>query len=231
MFHKTLIFLLSMFLISMASAVTLDIGLNLSADNGAEIYIDTIPIIVTQAVVEDNAVALTNPSWTNGNLIVNATGLVNHTSGSVKSSQFPRLTTDTDEKKVFASSLTGVTGSYTFPVDNCENIGNIKHGSSLYQRGSYTCANNQVTITLTSVSNGDELTIEYGCSTFTRLGFNLIMILTSLAVVVFVLVFLFREGWENVTIAKVIIAFVAIVFSLVLWLAAGQNLGGACPVS
>lgn len=67
-----------------------------------------------------------------------------------------------------------------------------------------------------------------GCSFYYRTGAMLIMIFSSLAIIGFSIFYLMKDGWEGITIAKIIIMFIGIISALVLWQQIGQNLGSAC---
>lgn len=237
-----LVLLLSIFtimaMVTSVNAVKLDLGTNMSI-SGVEMYIDNPAVYVDSVIVNDtgctDTICLYNASWTNGNLQVNATSLINWTTGNVLSSQFPRFSSSDDFGATFASSLSAVTGTYNFPVDTCDTIGNIIHKSggavvNTYQTGGYTCSNNRVSLVF-APSNGDTLEISYGCSSTAKLGFNLIMILSALAVVAFVIIYIrWKDGFENLEVKDYLILFTGITLAVVFWLTAGQSLGGACGV-
>ena len=233
----TLLFLsvISISLLSMASAVTLDIGTNLT--NGTiSLYVDSVPVIVTQAVVGDNDINLTNPSWSNGELSVSKTGVLSFNSGYTQTSTFPRFSSASAESKTFATGIGTVVADYTFNVNTCESIGNIVQKSSSgatkasFQKGGYTCSNNQVSLVL-SVANGDTLSITYGCSSMANTGFQLIMLFSGLGIIAFVIFFVYRKGLGNMSLGDIVIVAIGVITSVIFWSVAGQTLGGACPVS
>jgi hypothetical protein len=229
-----ILLVLGLFVIPLSSAVTLDIGTNLT-NNTMSVYVDTIPLIVTEAVVGDTEINLTNPSWTSSGLTVNHTGTLTFRTNTLTSS-FPRFSSDGLESKTFANGIGSLTSSYLFNVDRCDTIGNIIHKSSdgsvkaTFQKGSYTCSNKQVRLTL-SVANADTLSIVYGCSSMTNVSYKLIMLFAGLGILAFVIFFVYRKGLGNITMGDIVLMFIGIITSVVMWTVAGQNLGGACPVS
>lgn len=225
---------------SLASAVTLDLGTNLSI-NGAEVYVDTIALRVDQAIVNDtgceDTICLYNASWQNGNLIVNHTGLINWTSGAIKTSEFTRLTTDTAESKVFAQSNPIFTTQVTISVDNCNSIGNINHKGSdgtaktSFQQGDYTCSNNQAILNLNNVANGDTIAIFYGCDSNTRMSFGLIMLFFALSIVSIVIYIGYQGIYgDGITLNQVLIGAIVVIVGVIFWQTSGQNLGTYCPI-
>jgi hypothetical protein len=73
------------------------------------------------------------------------------------------------------------------------------------------------------------ITIESGCNSFTRTGYLIVMTFASLILVYFLGSFAwnsYKEG--SIDIGKLIIVFITIIVSLVLWTASGQNLGNSC---
>ena len=150
------------------------------------------------------------------------------------------FTSSSGSSKAIASNLTNsISTNLVFNVDTCDNIGNIyykPYGSAQvkYSRGSYTCANNVVnlgSVTINPSSSSNTITIEYACSIFTRLGYSLIMIFSSIAILGASIYYLFKDGIEGFSLEKVMMCGIILTVGVVLWMATGQNLGGSCPVT
>lgn len=82
-----------------------------------------------------------------------------------------------------------------------------------------------------NLENGaNELVIEYICSSFTLLGFNLIGLLSALAVLSIAVGFVMLRWRNGDTNAKdMIFLFVMIIIAVVLYLSVAQIIGAACP--
>lgn len=150
----------------------------------------------------NGSVACSNINSCNGNINITLTPnnysyvLDNFNLTEGVSRQFSPVwfTASSNTQKRIASNLTqNVNVPLIFNVDNCDTIGNIyltpKDSAKItYQRGSYSCSNNQVTISSAQLNPSTEsnvIDIEYSCSTFTRTGFNLVMIFASLLIIIF----------------------------------------------
>jgi hypothetical protein len=129
-------------------------------------------------------------------------------------------------------------------VRDCKNIGNIKQTSPsgytiTYQNGfytkDYTCENNVVTIEnvlLEPSSESNEFEITYDCDTFTKMGYNLIALLSALAILSIAIGFVwvrYQRGDANAN--DLIFLFVMLIIAITLYLSVTQIIGGACPVS
>ena len=105
----------------------------------------------------------------------------------------------------------------------------LDHQALVYSDGSVdTNLVGPHTITLDS---GEWVQIEDICSTFTGASFTLIMLLSAMGIVVFVLVYGYRKWEEGIDTKDLLIVFIGVIVSVILWQLAGQNLGGTCPVS
>lgn len=141
-----------------------------------------------------------------------------------------------DTEKHIASNLTDtIDATILFNVYSCDSIGNINYVSELgttktYQRGSYTCSDNVVTLNLDSIdsaTSSNVLTIEYACSSFTMVGYRLIIIIGALILVIFLV---YNIKTDGITLGKLLVLFITIIVAVVLWQASGQIAGGSCGV-
>jgi hypothetical protein len=125
------------------------------------------------------------------------------------------------------TSLTDSNGATYSVSSNSVNLGIQDSYGIVYLSHDSTCPYPQTL-------NGEgicEYAVETGCSTLTRTGYSLVMILSALALLVFVFVTAyngFKEG--SVSVGQLITLFVVIIVCLALWISSGQNLGGSCGV-
>lgn len=243
------LFLFVLLIVPLVNAVTLDIGTNLT--NGTtSVYVNTIPLVVSIAEVTNNSILLTNTSWTNGDLIVNHTGLINVSSGNILSSQFGSITSSTQTaiqkiivvKTSLNSNLTGV--SLSFPVQSCSLAGYINYTNSLTNTridpDNYVCSNNRATITgLTLQSNlaTNTILVQYnggGLSTCSILNEQYTQFLPWLAIILIVavggLVFLifFNGGFEldSINLPAIVIGVFLVGFLVVITMVVISAIGG-----
>jgi hypothetical protein len=153
----TLLFLsvISISLLSMASAVTLDLGLNITnSTEGVLLQVDTVPITVD--VVDNtaaNQVNLTNPSWTSSGLTVNYTGVLTFSSGNTLTSSFPRLTTNTETSRIITSGIQqNITTTLSLTGVDCDTLGTVNYTSgdgsqTRFDIEDYTCTGTTATFT------------------------------------------------------------------------------------
>jgi len=233
----TALVLIALAIMPMTLGLTLSPTTTLNATlTNASVTVISQSIVVDAAVVTDYGVELHNVSYTNGELTITYTEIVNHTTANtnVDTANFIRITSSSDESKTFSSSLLDYNAEVTFNVNNCENIGKITHvgsaGSVEYYSSDYTCSSNQVTLTLTDVGDGDTLAIEYACSRFTILGYRLIILLSALAIISFIAYTVYKEGLNGLTLGKIIVLAVTIIVAVVMWVATGQQASASCGV-
>lgn len=128
-----------------------------------------------------------------------------------------------------------ITVPVIFNVYDCNTVGNIRYTSddgsqtSLYQRGDYTCNNNQVTLTLTldSSTSSNELEIEYACSSYVLIGYRLILIFSALMLLAYVILY---ARIEQLSMQQILMLFIVIIVGVVLWQVTGQLAGSSCGV-
>jgi len=150
--------------------------------------------------------------------------------------------TSTNRKSIASGLAISIIGNIRVNAD-CSSLTKITYTpnggtSTVYERGNARnlCSNNQIlleSVIINPSSSSNKVELEFGCSVFTRTGYMLVMLLSSLALLVIVLVFVYKKYRDgDVTIADFIILFIIIIVCLILWTASGQNLGGSCgPVA
>jgi hypothetical protein len=149
------------------------------------------------------------------------------------------FSSSTDTEKHVASNLTEpISIQVNFDVATCESLGAIRYKSDTgaysqdFYPSDYSCNNNVVTInsvTIETASNSNEFLIEYGCNSIQRAGYLIVMIFASLILVLFCSYFVWKSYQEGeINIGTLIMFFITIIVSLVLWTASGQNLGNSC---
>lgn len=152
----------------------------------------------------------------------------------VSRSNFPlTFNSQSQFRKTISSSIVPVNNLPVIFSATCNNIGNVYYtdttGSRTRFDGDNFCANEQLTFTtLSNLGQGASFDLEYGCDTFAETGFSLIMILSSLAILVFMLTFIYRKGIAEIEIGDIVILAIGVIITVVFWNVAGQNLGGAC---
>lgn len=237
-----LLALVALLLFPLVSAVTLDSGtvLNTSVSNSSMTF-PTVTVYVDQVTVTPTTILLYNSSFTNGNLIANISTTLNWSTvnRNLASNLIAYLSTDSASTKKITTSVThSFNTTFTFTVESCNSVGNIRYVSNgaavdrTFQKGSYTCSNNKVTLPSLLMEPGTStITLDYSCSQETNIGFRLIMIFLAIGIFGVVAFIVYNNGIEVLNVQTLLVLFIFIVVGSVVYLTAGQNLGAVCPVS
>jgi len=151
------------------------------------------------------------------------------------------FSSSSDTSKHIASNLTDTVNiTVVINVLSCENAGTITYTSDsgaythTYLRGKYDCNNNQATLNIDGIeqaTGSNELLIEYGCNSFTRIGYSLVMLFASIMLVLGISMFIWKKYQDgDITVGDLVILFIVIIVSVTLWLTSGQILGASCGV-
>lgn len=157
----------------------------------------------------------------------------------------PTNTTYTTDSVTFHVSLNENASQVRFTINNGATNFTMSTTNNLNFTYAYSGLSNGTSYTFrvfandTNGNRNDTMTVTFFvslpatniCDTFTTTGFRLIMLFAALAIVVFIIAYMRLNGLKGITLGGVIIVFVGVIVGLVLWQAAGQNLGAYCPVS
>ena len=143
-----------------------------------------------------------------------------------------------NEVKHITNSLQdSITSNIIFNVASCDQTGKITYTTdsgikTIYQKGDYDCSNNQASLTLVvepSMSS-NILEIEYGCDSMAKSGFFILILFIGLAIPFSIFVIVHNKGWENLEVGDFVWMLIVISIGTVVYLNAGQILGGTCGV-
>jgi hypothetical protein len=203
------------------------------------IIIGDTPISFDKIYVGDDAITF----WNISNLETSTETLsFNITqNNTIFSGQVIRYSYSDNFKKVITSDLTNkVNATISFNVADCSNIGNIKETNSeglskIYRKeflsSPYTCNSNIVTINNVELASSSQFDISYDCSSFTILGYNLILILSAFGIIIFSLLYpLWKYNLGDLNVVDIIISFVGITFSIVFFTLISDIIAGSCQV-
>jgi len=168
--------MLVMFLVSFASAVTLDSGtvLNTTGSNSSMTF-NTVTVTVDQATVTEYNVSLYNTTYTNGELTVDFTTTIDWktVNDNVDSSEFPYLSTTTATTKTITSTeldqtLTGtvIVGTHSQWGNGCEQITKVTYSPASSAPSTFEGGTAR-TVCKALIGSGYTLSIEDGANTLT----------------------------------------------------------------
>ena len=69
------------------------------------------------------------------------------------------------------------------------------------------------------------------CTPESNVGFKLILMMIGLSLLGIILFFMFRDGFDSITMEKLIITFILLIFGIITYQISSQNLGTQCPIS
>lgn len=245
MLHNKLLLtllVLTLLVLPLTSAVQLQSGLylNTTGSNSSMSFFG-VNVTVDEANIASNAISLYNVSYTNGNLGVTLSTVVNWTNNNahIDSGAFPYLILEEDRKKVVRNDLpSNLAGNLTFSdIDSCDSVGVFtwtpSSGSTqTFNTNNYPCVGNSVTLSINSIpssSTNNQLTWNNGCSAFERTGYELIRLSGALIILAGALFFMYRGGiFEEMTVAKIIMLFVVVVIGIGLYVATADIIALTC---
>lgn len=169
-----LIALLSIFLIKDINAQTLNSTNFINTTSGINMTFNKIPVEADKIIVTPISIELTNFSYILGNLIVNATTILNYTIiNQIDSSNFLNIFSETDQIKYIQNNLNNtVNGTFTFYLKDkkCSQIQLINYRSQngIYQKNylklDIICINNSISIKIIGIESNtktNEINIDY----------------------------------------------------------------------
>jgi len=226
----------SIFLINLVSAVTINsgtiinsTGLNLTINFTSTMYADTI-------VVDATYIELTgfrSSSASNEKIDFNIT----EENMSYFGSDLPYYSTSSTDSKIITSNLNNASVNSTVHMDlqSCNGVV-INYGSAFdtysqtYQPSDYSCSNNIAAINLDGLEDGaNTFTIEIGCDRLTMVGYRLVILIAAVLLIMVISFYVYKKYESGgLSIGDLVTLFIAIIVSVILYVASGQNLGGHC---
>lgn len=230
----------------LAQAVELNSGtvLNTTLSNSSMTFFE-LNVSVSAYNISTHNILLYHLSYINGNLQVINSSVANWSSVNTHfaSSGFPHLGSVSAQSVNLINSFgSDLNATIVFPLGGgriCDDLDYISYnsaGGALTYSPAYTCTSNTVTIVGLLMEDGggnNLLTLVFGnepCSTFTRTGFALILIIASIMIISYLAYSVYEDGWETLTWQKVLWMSVVVIVCVIMWQASAQNLGGTCQV-
>ncbi len=230
-------------IIPFVSAVDLDSGttLNTTVSNSSFTF-NTINISVDEARIFNRSIELENVSYTNGDLVISISTIMNHTvvNTNFDSSAFPSITSSsTTNVEITNGFPQNLASQITFPATQCSSIGQITYTSGsggnnqIINKGGISCSGDVATVDIDSLDASSIGSLEwtFGCSTFELVGYRLIQIAGALLVLSGSLFFLWKNGMLfEMTVGQLLTTFIIVVVAIGLFIASVDVMSSSCPI-